>query len=257
VRYSIPLDAVWHRLAVDLSRRQVLFIDGLRLSAQMAAGSLQLLEDLLNDADADGDSAKTVPVRALIHAYGVVDAIYRFRELTRNMPGLKKDAGYTLLLQRTEYAEDVRHHLQHLNQELGSVEEQRAPALGVVTWMRGSSNSGVLIRTFAAVPGTFYPEAAFSSGVIDRERLPVSDAVTNIRLVAGRHDVDLDKLVGAAFAFMAGIARSLEEVAAAKERLGCDMVVSATLMIARGGQADTTVQGITERGDEPPSPDAG
>jgi hypothetical protein len=216
-----------------LPRRQVLFIDGLRLSAQMAAGSLELLENLLSAADATDASAKVVPVRALIHAYGVVDAIHRFREMTRNMPGLRKDAGYTLLLQRTQPAEDIRHHLQHLNQELESVEAQRAPALGVVTWLRGSSTPGVLVHTLVAVPGTFYSEAEFASGVIDRESLPPPDVITNIRLVAGHHDVDLDSLVGAAFAFMDGIAPSLQVTAAGKQRLGCDMVVSAALVVDR------------------------
>jgi hypothetical protein len=223
----------------------------------MAASSLQLLEDLLTAADATAASATVVPVHALVHAYGVVDAIHRFREMTRNMPGLKKDAGYTLLLQRTEPAEQIRHHLQHLNQELGSVEEQRAPALGVVVWLRGSTTPGVLVRTFVAVPGTFYPEATFASGVIDRERLPTSDAVADIRLVAGRHEVDLDKLVSAAFTFMAGIAPSLEKSAAGKERLGCDMVVSAAFIVDKTITSRTVTDKPDGHDDQAPSRDAG
>ena len=72
----LSTDSPLRRLPVDLPRRQVMFTDALRLSAEMAALSFQNLKDLLKTlvVEKRRDGVKGVAVEAIAHAYGVVDA---------------------------------------------------------------------------------------------------------------------------------------------------------------------------------------
>jgi hypothetical protein len=99
----VSADSPLRRLPVDLPRRQVMFTDALRLSAEMAALSFQNLEDLLKAlvVEKRRDGVKGVAVEAIVHAYGVVDAANRFREVLRSFPGMKQNAVFQLFIRQT------------------------------------------------------------------------------------------------------------------------------------------------------------
>ena len=106
----LATDSPFLRLPVDLPRRQVLFTDALRLSAEMAWLSFRSLEALLKSlvVGRRGDAAKGVAVEAIGYAYGIVDAANRFREVLRAFPGLKQNAVFHLFIRQTAPVETLR-----------------------------------------------------------------------------------------------------------------------------------------------------
>jgi len=151
------------RLPVDLPRRQVMFTDALRLSAEMAALSFRNLEDLLKAlvVEKRPDGVKGVAVEAIVLAYGVVDAANRFREVLRSFPGLKQNAVFQLFIRQTAAVESLRDVIQHLNRELRSIgEQQSAPPwdhyLARPIAERGVPTNCVDPPTRKLLPGTSY-----------------------------------------------------------------------------------------------------
>jgi hypothetical protein len=99
-------ESPFRRMPVDMPRRQILYLDALRLSAEMAALAFDNLHTLLlglceRREDSLGDRA----VRAILDAYSVIDAVHRFRQLLQATPGLKHNAAYELFMRHTKGVE--------------------------------------------------------------------------------------------------------------------------------------------------------
>ncbi len=223
----LSADSPLRRLPVDLPRRQVLFTDALRLSAEMAALSFGNLENLLKAlvVEKRRDGVKGAAVEAILHAYGVVDAANRFREVLRSFPGLKQNAVFQLFIRQTATVESLRDVTQHLNRELHSIGEQQSAALGTITWLGASPNEESPATAWILQPGSFYRGQVTLGPVIDREaRIPVGE-LRQVHLVTSGVRVDLSDTVQRIRIMITSLEPSVGKHASGKELLGSDVLM--------------------------------
>lgn len=128
-------DSPFRSLPATLSRRHVLYLDGLRISAEISGIALRRLRSLLVDISTSADRPVAhEPVLALADAWTTIDNVNRFRELLRSTPGVKHNAVFELFVRGTEIAETMRDAVQHLNnREINTLAEAGLAPLGTVT----------------------------------------------------------------------------------------------------------------------------
>ena len=209
-----------------LPRRQAMFTDALRLSAEMAAFAYRNLESLLKElvAEKPRDSVKGVAVEAIIHAYGVVDAANRFREVLRSFPGLKQNAVFQLFIRQTEAVESLRDVIQHLNRELRSIGEQQSAPLGSITWLGPSRNEKSPPTAWVLQPGSFYRGQVTFGPMMDLEaRIPLGE-IRQVHLVTSGVRVDLSDTIERIRIMITSLEPSVREHASGKELLGSDVL---------------------------------
>ncbi len=223
----LSADSPLRRLPVDLPRRQVMFTDALRLSAEMAALSFRNLEDLLKTlvVEKRRDRVKGVAVEAIVHAYGVVDAANRFREVLRSFPGLKQNAVFQLFIRQTAAVESLRDVIQHLNGELRSIGEQQSAHLGTITWLGPSPNEESPPTAWILQPGSFYRGQVTFGPMMDLEaRIPLGE-IRQVHLVTSGVRVDLSDAVERIRIMITSLEPSVRENASGKELLGSDVLM--------------------------------
>jgi len=223
----LSADSPLRRLPVDLPRRQVMFTDALRLSAEMAAISFQNLKDLLKTlvVEKRRDGVKGVAVEAIVHAYGVVDAANRFREVLRSFPGLKQNAVFQLFIRQTAAVESLRDVIQHLNGELRSIGEQQSAPLGTITWLGPSPNEESPPTAWILQPGSFYRGQVTFGPMMDLEaRIPLGE-ISQVHLVTSGVRVDLSDAVERIRIMITSLEPSVREHASGKELLGSDVLM--------------------------------
>jgi hypothetical protein len=230
-------DSSFLRLPSDMPRDQVLFADALRLSAQMAVFSFQNLERLL-DSITHGAGPISVNERAvegICNAYGVIDAVNRFREVLRSFRGLKQNAVFKLFIRATSDVEDLRDVVQHLNQELKAIGNRKASALGTITWLSGSPTEGSPPVAWMLQPGSFYPEQRTFGPVIDLHGRVVPGEITQICLQTSGVRVDLSDVVRRVQEMLAALEPSLRDQSKGKDLLGSDILLHISLQpVAKG-----------------------
>lgn len=227
----ISSESPFRRLPIDLPRRQILYLDALRLSAEMAAIAFQRLNALLmhlseKGAEPLGDGA----VRALVDAYSVVDSAHRFREVLRVTPGLKHNAGFELFMRRTQAIEKIRDVVQHLNREVDAIAQSGRAALGTVTWLGPPKVPGSPPTAWALQAGTLYANQMTFGPMIDLESTLTSGEFLDVSLSTLGVTLNLSKLVAHAQAMVQSLEPSLQEYAAEKERFGSDQLFSVSLV---------------------------
>src|SRR5437588_497539 len=83
-------DSAFRSLPRDLTRRQILFFDAVRLSAEMAAVSLQRLLGALGEISKQtGCDLEDRQISTLTDAWSIVDSIHRFRVVVAATPRVK------------------------------------------------------------------------------------------------------------------------------------------------------------------------
>lgn len=134
---DIAQDSPFLDLPVDLSERQIVILDGLRYSAQMANFAYDRLWHVLQRIDTDLDGASWVDTsEAALFAWSIVDAAHRFRLLLEGLPGLKQDTWCKFAVKYLNEAEAYRHGWQHQQSEAPKVVERRSQAFGSIGWVK-------------------------------------------------------------------------------------------------------------------------
>src|SRR5689334_19073722 len=76
-----------------------------------------------------------IPV-AFWHCWSFVDTVHRIREVSLGTPGLsQRTPEFRLFEQATAGAEDFRHYIQHLREELTKSPGNRFPVWGSLSWV--------------------------------------------------------------------------------------------------------------------------
>lgn len=223
----LSADSPLRRLPVNMPRRQVMFTDALRLSAEMAALSSLKLTDLLKTlvVEKKRDGLEGVAVEAISHAYGVVDAANRFRVVIRSFPGLKQNAIFQLFIRQTATIESLRHIIQHLSGELRSIGEEQSAPLGTITWLGPSPNEESPPTAWILQPGSFYRGQVTFGPMVDLEaRIPPGE-IRQVHLVTSGVRVDLSDAVERIRIMIMSLEPSLREQASGKELLDSDALM--------------------------------
>ena len=204
----------------------MLFVDALRLSAEMATISLRNLENLLTRivSDETADPASLV-VEAVVCAYGIIDAANRFREVLRTFPGLKQNSVFKLFIKKTADVEALRDIHQHLNREMENIGKRHAAALGTLTWIGPSPAPDSPPTAWVLQPGSFYPGQFAMGPKIDLEAREPRGRISQMRLVTSGIQVDLSAVVNEILDMTKSLEPSIRESATGKELLASDIWV--------------------------------
>lgn len=132
-RFFITESSPLRRPPTAFSRRQVMFLDGIRYAAEMAYIAYdRLFEQLM----AVTRSPQTPQVRdiaaAMLDAWSIVDAAHRFGDLIEGLPGLPRAPWKRLLQDRTEVVATLRNNVQHQRHDLR--EPPGSGAWGYLSW---------------------------------------------------------------------------------------------------------------------------
>ena len=118
----IDQDSPLRQLPHGLSAKQIVFLDALRVSAEIAG---QAYDDLLGELrllgkEADPDRPRNF-VRVIRHTWTFVDAVHRFRVVLQQTPGITHNDVYELFTRRTKTVTEMRDKAQHLDENLAGI----------------------------------------------------------------------------------------------------------------------------------------
>lgn len=139
---------------MPISERQVIFLDGIRYSADMASIALNRLWEQLCLIDSLNTEVKSHHIAsASLDAWSIIDAAHRMSDLIRTLPGLPHAPWRRLFQDRTSDARDFRNMWQHQNTEAPAVVGERGQAWGAIAWVKhiGTQPTG---DWFVAVAGS-------------------------------------------------------------------------------------------------------
>jgi hypothetical protein len=113
-------ESILRRVPSALNRVQSLYIQGIRLSIELADLAHQRLIQTLLDASEAGDTAEVPTALAMSDAWSIVDYIHRLRNLLRRLPAVKhKDriVEYRRFKNNSAPVTTLRNSIQHLEND--------------------------------------------------------------------------------------------------------------------------------------------
>lgn len=116
--------------ALDI--RKIRCLDGLHYSFQL----LRHFQSGLWESCCKIPEDNSQVVSALAACWGFIDALHRIREISLSVPGLSaKHPEMRAFLSASSLAEDYRHYIQHLRQELAKQPPNSFPVWGSLSWV--------------------------------------------------------------------------------------------------------------------------
>jgi hypothetical protein len=131
----ISEDSPLRKPPAELSRRQVLILDGIRYAAEMAHIANERLYAKLQSISATLDETRVRDsVEAMLDAWAIVDSAHRFRDLVESLPGLKNSPWRRILQDRTGDVAELRHCVQHQRKEIEGLITNGGQLWGYLSW---------------------------------------------------------------------------------------------------------------------------
>ncbi len=237
------LDSPLRHIPSRLNARQRLFLDGIRLSIEMTWGAYSRLTIGLTTLAQIAREAGNVPIGAhaamMLDAWSIVDGLHRLRTLLDQSPGMKKSTPtYQLFKRETASVEDLRNHVQHLDQEFSKAGDAPPPAWGELAWV-GLVDHGPPLRLAgcAIVPGAHFDRI---TPMVNPCGKPFHGVIDHIQLAAFGMVADLSQLCRALETFAGKLDKGLSESFATSDLTpgGSDMLIA--LDIVCGNPDQTT-----------------
>jgi len=226
MRHIISKESPFRHMPKDMPRRQILYFDALRCSAEMAGLAFERLHDLLVLLSREGeDQPSDKAIRALADAYSVIDSAHRFRELLRVTPNLKHNTAFSLFMKQTQDIKHLRNIVQHLHREVDRIAQEHLPALGVLTWLGPSAAPGGPPTAFILKAGTNHQGQQIHGPMADHLLSFPPGEIGEVCLATAGRKVNLSKLVDHLRTIITSLELPLHKAAADKERFGSDDIV--------------------------------
>lgn len=220
----VSSESLFRRLPTDLPRRQVLYADALRLSAEMADFAHKRLVALVQEI-VDKNAPDGWAVYALLESYSIIDSAFRFREILRATPGIKHNTTFELFIRRTQKIETLRHIIQHLRGEIDTIAAEGLAALGTITWLGPSAAPDGPPTAWILQPGTSYPGQWTHGPVVDTYSSLPDKEISDISLATAGAKINLTEIVSHLRSMIKSLEPSLEEFAKGKELFGSDVIM--------------------------------
>lgn len=181
-----------------VSERQIVLLDGIRYSADMAAIAINRLWEQLSFIDSTELEIEPHHIAAAaLDAWSIIDAAHRMSDLVENLPGLPNSSWRKVFRQRMKDARDLRDMWQHQVGEAPAVVQQRGQAWGALTWAQ-HKNGRPTGNWFLVVVGSDFKGSKWDfAGPVNA--IPRVDS-RRIRLLHSGHAVYLDRIVRDMFA---------------------------------------------------------
>jgi hypothetical protein len=195
-------------LPASINRRQAVFIDGVRHSAEtidFAYGRLRNTLTRIALGDFTHPEFNDLVTSGFLDAWAIVDAIDRFRMLWATMPGERTSLppGVRPVSEITQPVRKLRNVSDHLAQRVDQVVGSNSTALGVISWFTGTSLESISGFRCALLPGTLQETKVQLSNPSSEELEWPTGAIF---MEAGGHRVSLSETI----ALLCGKVASLE-----------------------------------------------
>jgi hypothetical protein len=199
------------RLPTGLDRRQVLFLDGIGYSIDMAAIGYQRLQTFLHEHTlADPEQRSHVRYALIVmDAWSIIDTVNRLRALARGTPGLKHGPAYESFRRSVSHVETLRDAVQHLYGEVEKLQDNGRPLWGSLSWVYSASPDAKTFAVGFMIPGT----------------LAVTKGVPMVNPVGRESEIPIGlvELTAAGVTVcLSGIMRAVEQFAGRLERAATD-----------------------------------
>jgi hypothetical protein len=193
----IPAGSPFRRLPENMDRKQALFLDAIRLTIEMAEVAFTRVSEALLRLTASPNTPPTPLELAAVFsdAWATIDAGHRLSGLMSQFPGLKHGNRWPSLRafqNEAKRAEDLRHYIQHLDQDLRGLVSLEKPAWGTLTWLAPDSPGSKILRSGLLMPGTIY---SGSREMINPSRKLLQFPICAVSLAAGKYSCCLSDLV--------------------------------------------------------------
>lgn len=160
--FRVADDSPLRKPPQPISERQIVLLDGIRYSADMAGVAIDRLWRQLCFLDSTEEPIQNYHIaEAALDAWSVIDAAHRMSDLIENLPGLPNTDWRRIFQQRVGDALALRDMWQHPVGEAPKIVEQRGQAWGALSWVKheGSTPTG---RWFLAVVGSDFKGASWT-----------------------------------------------------------------------------------------------
>jgi hypothetical protein len=235
-------DSPLRHQTAKFSRKQVLILDGLRYSAEMAHIAYQRLSPLLQEVSTAGQAATVAAsAEALHYAWSIVDCAHRFGNLLTNLPGLKHEAWVKLAERRIDDAAALRNCVQHQLGELDGLIAAGGQLLGYLSWVQ-CADGRPTANWFMLTGGSDF--AGDQWFFIGPARLPFTVPADRVRLNAFGRQLYLWRVVAALAVATTRLETAVRDGSLrvvgppAGERRGSDVVYSGSVEIVRSNNPD-------------------
>jgi hypothetical protein len=203
-------DSLLRKLPANLDRRQLLFLDGIRIALEMCELSYTRLVRHLDDLTSDPPTSPGGGARlleAMQEAWSIVDSVHRLRILLQRLPRLKQRRPWLQAFYRgTASVGDLRNVVQHFDTEIEDLAKQNAPVWGRLTWFTMSDAAASEGHSCIIVLGSFFQRADVLINPLGRVMHEPLDLVT---LSAGTHEACLSDVVRHSLALIEPLERGL------------------------------------------------
>lgn len=189
----VPVESPLRRVPVELDRRTILFLDGIRYSFHIFDLTCNRLTESLRTLSGKQPSELIADriSAAIADAWTLIDVTHRLRELLSQAPRLKKNLPeLQAFLRSTEAVEGLRHFNQHFRTEIDKFSSVGAPLWGSLSWVYTDIDSGEN-SCYIVAPGTFFEGAAVPSCTIDTRQ---NKYVELVLFTVGAAKIDLAEL---------------------------------------------------------------
>lgn len=235
-RLLVPENSPLRRPPSELSRRQVLFLDGIRYAAEMADVAYQRLsEELMRLAESPDEPSTRDIARLMLDAWSIVDAVHRFFDIVGAMPGLAQGSWLRVLRDRCGDLLALRDDIQHQNERAVIVPGRPNQLWGYLSWAAVDQSGQYTGKWWMVSAGSEYvnDQCLF----VGPYTLPFSVPSGRIRLNAFDRSVYLGRCVQAVIEVIAHLTDELKSGAVrpvgepAADRRGADSVMSASVEV--------------------------
>ncbi len=177
-------------LPQSLSEAHILLMDGVRYSVDMMDFAYsRLAQSLLIIGQTNGAERHLFSL-VFQDAWSLVDSIERLRKLIPRVPIKKTDPAFELFLRKASEATELRHSMQHMDNDLRDPERLKSPMWGTLRWVtapRANQNA----QGFLLVSGSIFDvsEHSFINPVGHVIRVPLDLVTLNL----GTQEVNLSE----------------------------------------------------------------
>ena len=219
------------RLPANLDRKQMLFLDGIRYSVNMADLAYSRLQQTLyrlsmNQQHYEGFDLDILS--AVQDAWSIVDSFHRLRGLIRQTPGFKqKSPEMRVFMQHTEKVEDLRNAVQHLNHEIDKLVGANQTVWGSVSWFAVSDPSSKSGQIGLLVAGTVVTSEGHP--MVNPVGKPLHSLVDLVTLTAYGHSLNLSNAMRHVERRIESLEDQLKDQFAGLPVAGSELLLVATL----------------------------
>jgi hypothetical protein len=226
-------DSPLRNIPTDVPGGQVMFLDGIRYSAEMlvlAYGRLvPELEHIALASQNDVSPGSRVYEAVMLDAWSVVDSANRLRTLLEGMRGIRRTPGMELFIRQLAPAEDLRNAVQHLRSEIPGATDEIT--WGSIAWVHAPTPDARQVQSLVLIAGS--PRETERPAINPAGNQEVTVPVGAIELTGFGHSVSLTRIYLRLLEFAPAFEQALRAAFANRgpDTLGSDVVVSVSFEV--------------------------